>query len=337
MLTVARTSFQEIEEEAAGCDIVLPIEQSARWAHYQNTIEGRRLWGPLMVLDGDVPVAMLSLIEYRTHGYRYLRSMHGPVWTVLPNPALERSVVGSLASFVRHEDPGIVFLRLDTWSSAGALPVLSTVPYDWTVVIDVTGGDEAILSRMKRRGRRDVRKALRECPASVADETGPAMSDFSEYYDVMLETGERDGFKPAPLKDYLDMIEALGPEHCRVFAARIDGRVVAWSIVTVNDTCAVRYYAAMRDSAMRLHVTDRLLYAECCMLGGQGVTDYDLMGIGSDFAPSLKGLNEFKTKFTEETTPVAPARDVPIHRGFYAGLKTLQSIRHQFASAQRKD
>ncbi|PLS25850.1 peptidoglycan bridge formation protein FemAB, partial [Bifidobacterium imperatoris] len=219
MLTVARTSFQEIEEEAAGCDIVLPIEQSARWAHYQNTIEGRRLWGPLMVLDGDVPVAMLSLIEYRTHGYRYLRSMHGPVWTVLPNPALERSVVGSLASFVRHEDPGIVFLRLDTWSSAGALPVLSTVPYDWTVVIDVTGGDEAILSRMKRRGRRDVRKALRECPASVADETGPAMSDFSEYYDVMLETGERDGFKPAPLKDYLDMIEALGPEHCRVFAA----------------------------------------------------------------------------------------------------------------------
>ncbi|PLS23822.1 peptidoglycan bridge formation protein FemAB, partial [Bifidobacterium imperatoris] len=193
MLTVEKISFEAFVEEASACDVAMPIEQTKVWTDYQQTIDGRRPWGVLAVLDGDAPVAMLSLIEYRTHGYRYLRSMHGPVWTVLPNPALERSVVGSLASFVRHEDPGIVFLRLDTWSSAGALPVLSTVPYDWTVVIDVTGGDEAILSRMKRRGRRDVRKALRECPASVADETGPAMSDFSEYYDVMLETGERDG------------------------------------------------------------------------------------------------------------------------------------------------
>ncbi|PLS23838.1 GNAT family N-acetyltransferase, partial [Bifidobacterium imperatoris] len=120
--------------------------------------------------------------------------------------------------------------------------------------------------------------------------------------------------------------------HCRVFAARIDGRVVAWSIVTVNDTCAVRYYAAMRDSAMRLHVTDRLLYAECCMLGGQGVTDYDLMGIGSDFAPSLKGLNEFKTKFTEETTPVAPARDVPVRKSMYRALVVAKHVRNIWRS-----
>lgn len=82
---------------------------------------------------------------------------------------------------------------------------------------------------------------------------------------------------------------------------------MTWSIVTVEGSYAVRYYAAMCDAAMRIHATDRLLYAECCMLGSQGITDYDLMGIGSDFAPSLKGLNAIKTKFTETITPVAPA------------------------------
>lgn len=61
-----------------------------------------------------------------------------------------------------------------------------------------------------------------------------------------------------PIEDYLDMIGALSAEHCRVFAARIDGQVVAWSIVTVEGSYAVRYYAAMRDAAMRIHVTDRL-------------------------------------------------------------------------------
>lgn len=30
-----------------------------------------------------------------------------------------------------------------------------------------------------------------------------------------------------PIEDYLDMIGALGAEHCRVFAARIDGQ--GWS------------------------------------------------------------------------------------------------------------
>ena len=53
----------------------------------------------------------------------------------------------------------------------------------------------------------------------------------------------------------------------------------------MNGTHAVRYYAGMRNEVMRLHVTDKLLYSECCILGSQGITEYDLMGIGSDFAP----------------------------------------------------
>ena len=204
--------------------------------------------------------------------------------------AEEREVVDAIVDTVKKADKSIAFLRIDTWFADGTEKVLSTVPYDQTVVIDITGGDDEILARMKRRGRRDVRKSLRECPAEVADETDKALTDFSEYYDVMVETGQRDGFTPAPMSDYSDMIGALGADHCRVFAARIEDRVVAWSIVTVNGTHAVRYYAGMRNEVMRLHVTDKLLYSECCILGSQGITEYDLMGIGSDFAPSLKGL-----------------------------------------------
>lgn len=92
----------------------------------------------------------------------------------------------------------------------------------------------------------------------------------------------------------------------------------------------MHYYAAMRDAAMRIHATDRLLYAECCMLGSQGITDYDLMGIGSDFAPSFKGLNAFKTRFTKTITPVAPARDVPLKKVFYKTLQVVQGVRRAF-------
>lgn len=74
---------------------------------------------------------------------------------------------------------------------------------------------------------------------------------------------------------------------------------------------------------------------QCCILGGQGITEYDLMGIGSDFAPSLKGLNEFKTKFTEEITPVAAGHDVPIKKGFYTLLTLVKSVRDKLRAAKK--
>lgn len=120
--------------------------------------------------------------------------------------------------------------------------------------------------------------------------------------------------------------------RCRVFAARIEDRVVAWSIVTVNGTHAVRYYAGMRNEVMRLHVTDKLLYSECCILGSQGITEYDLMGIGSDFAPSLKGLNEFKCKFTEEITPVAPPATYPSRRSSTRRCRLCRACARHYAN-----
>ena len=329
MITIERTSPADMEAQAAAAGITLPIEQSAVWARYQSGIDGRTPWGCLLIRRDGALLAVVSFIDYETHGYHYLRSVHGPAWAARPDEATEREAVDAIVTFARRADRKVAFLRIDLWhmDEPGAFPVLSTVPYNETVIVDLTGGDEAILDRMKKRGRRDVRKALRESPAVCADETEQALADFTEYYDVMVETAERDGFSPAPMSDYTDMIAALGPEHCRVFAARIDGRVVAWAIVTVNGERAVYYYACMRTEVMRALVPDKLLYTFCCALGARGCTSIDLMGIGNDFAPSLKSLNTFKTKFAAETTMVAAARDLPVKRGLYGALRFVKRVR----------
>lgn len=329
LTSVEFATIQDAQREAHDHGVALPLEQTDAWMEYQNTIPGRRYWGSAVIRDGDEVVALISLVEFTTHGYRFLRSWHGPVWVSgTPSRALEESVLAALSSAIRHRDGSQLFLRCAVWfESPLTHSTLSSVPYDHTVVIDVTGGDDAILARMKRRGRRDVRKSLRECPATCADETTRAIGSFADYYDIMVETGARDGFAPAPIEDYETMLRTLGEDHCRVFAARHDGKVIAWSIVTVNGTRAVRYYAAMRTDAMRMHATDRLLYWECCELGRRGLRDYDLMGIGSDFSPTLNGLNEFKTKFTEDVAEIAPDRDVPLRRGLYRGLTAVKAAR----------
>ncbi len=324
--------FDEYEREATSLGLVMPIEQTEVWATYQATVPGRTPWGCFELVEGDDVRAIVSLIDYETHGYHYLRAEHGPVWVEGPDEAAERAGIEAIVAHVRKASPRPVFLRLAVLHELDVTrPVLSIVPYDRTVIIDVTGGDDQILARMKPRGRRDVRKALREAPVTCADETERAIESFEEYYAVMVETGARDGFKPAPMSDYQDMIRILGADHCRVFAGRDEeGVVVTWSICTVSGSRATRYYAASLNKTMRAHVTDKLVYFECCELGRLGCTDYDLMAIGSDFSPTLLGLNEFKTKFCKEVAEVAPDRDVPVRKGFYGALCKLRSLRESW-------
>lgn len=332
MIQVNKITLSQMESKAAELGLALPIEQTSVWATYQATIPGRAPWGCVEILRDGSAAALASFFDYETHGYHYLRSTHGPVWVEAPSAELEAECVAALRGFLRAQEKKAVFARMAVASeAAGCEPVLSTCPYNQTLVIDVTGTEDDILARMKPRGRRDVRKALRESPAVCADETDLALKSFEEHYDVMRETGERDGFTPAPCSDYEDMIRILGPEHCRVYAGRIDGRVVTWSIVTINGTHAVRYYGASRSETMRQHVTDKLVLFECNDLrDNKGVLDYDMMGIGNDFAPSLMGLNEFKTKFAKNgIVDVAPDRDLPLKKGFYKALCAVKKLRNR--------
>ena len=330
MIQAERITNDELEEEASGLGIALPIEQTAAWARYQATIEGRTPWGGIRFRQGEKTVALASLIDYETHGYHYLRGAHAPAWCAAPSPEQETEALDALRELVRREARGVVFVRLAVAHELPETrPCLSTVPYDTTVVVDLTGGDDEILARMKPRGRRDVRKALRESPVLCADETERATASFDEYYEVMVETAERDGFAPAPRETYQDMISILGPDHCRVFAARDpEGTLVSWAISTISGERAVYYYAASSARSRELLATDRLFYFECCELARLGCTSYDLMGIGSDFSPSLLGLNTFKTKFAKDgERPVAPDRDLPVRPLFYKALVTTKKVR----------
>lgn len=315
-----------------------PIEQTPLWADYQATIDGRTPWGYLAIErdDGEVR-AILSLIDFRTHGYHYLRSVHGPVWFVERSIEEEELALRELRDYVAKRDRKVVFIRLAVSEPLKVTrPVLSSCPYDATVVIDLTGGEDQIFARMKPRGRRDVRKSVRESPATCADETEQAGISFAEYYAVMEATAERDEFAAAPQSDYEQMIRALGPEHCRVFASRIDGKVVCWGLATIMGTQAVYYYAASGAEAQRSRCVDKQMLFVFNSLAELGCTTLDLMGIGSDFSPTLMGLNEFKTKFTKQITPVAPDRDVPVIDIAYNALVRVRDLRDERAERARR-
>ena len=329
MISIRELKRNDYEQLLAQTDLLVPIEQTTAWADYQETIPDRTTWGYAAIERDGQDLAYVTFTDYKTHGYHYLRAHHGPMWLEAPSEDEEREAMRALSAYVKAKDKKQVFMRLAVEHEIPeSAPTLSSIPYDTTVVIDITGDEEEILTRMKARGRRDIRKAIREAPITCADETDRALECFDEYYAVMVETAERDGFTPAPASDYTDMLKILGPERARLYAGRLeDGTVANWTICAISGKLAIYYYAGARTDTRKFGVTDRLFYYACCELGKRGCEVFDLMGIGSDFSPKLMGLNTFKTKFTKQTTHVAPDRDVPVAKTKYKALQAAKGLK----------
>lgn len=332
-MQVKEISHVELEKIAHERNIVLPIEQSQIWANYESQNPDISPLVCISIEDSSGSVcALASCMLYTTHGFTFARIHHGPVFIATPDQDLERKVFETLVAYFKKEHK-VWFVRANSlWEHANlSAPVLSTTPYDSTVILDLGGNHEAILAQMKPRGRRDVRKALREAPVTFADETEAALEDFSAYYQVMVETAERDGFHAAPMSTYVSMLKILGQEHARLFAARDkeSNKIVAWSMATLYDHTGIHYYACVLNDYLRKLVSDGLLYFEACALQDLGVNRYDLMGIGSDFSPALNSLNMFKTKFTKEITHIAPDRDFPVKKFGYKSLQLVKRLRNR--------
>ena len=334
--SIRLTPLSEAEFAELTTSLALPVEQSLVWDDYDRAVPGRRPWKRFAFYVEDELSAVIALSEYLGRGFHYLWAKHGPVWLDEPTPELEQALRERLVAGVRAVDPRLAFVRLHAQHPAPDLhPLLQSVTYDRTVVVELDGrSDDDLLAGMKKRGRRDLRKGLREQPVDCTEETRGAEA-FPELYDVLRETAERDGFGVHPMSVYTTMLEALGPQHARLFVGRHEGQIQAWVLVTVNDGLATAYYAASTAQG-RVHDAPTQLYWHIIRtLRDEGARRFDFMGVGSPLAPSLEALTTMKTKFNPEITEVAPAWDVAVRPWTYTALtKALAAKRTALATAR---
>ncbi|MFC7580339.1 lipid II:glycine glycyltransferase FemX [Schaalia naturae] len=324
---------------AAAGVVALPIEQSGCWERFECS-QGRRLWGRFQWMDEGRPVALIALYEYSLHGARYLWARHGPVWLKEQSPERASRLREDLRALVRQRDRGIVFVRLHAAYAAPDLAEpLQTITYDRTVVVDTSGGTEdSVLGSMTAEGRRAVRRARRrmeERGGRVVEETGLGRERFHEYYAVLIETAERDGFRPHPECVYWDLLETLGPDHARLFGVRVgeEGRLVCWDLVLVNDRRALAYYGASSLASRDVLGPDALDSAIAVTLAGEGIAGFDLMGAHSPRIPELYSVGRYKRRFAQRYTDIDGAWDMTVHAGLYRALLAAMRAKHGLTRA----
>lgn len=324
--TIDADAFEAL---ARGAGLTVPIEQAAVWDRFDEVTEGRHHLARLAVGPaGGAPVALVSFTTYSVRGFPYVWARHAPLMLVDATPETERAVRDALVLHSKDEWPQVVFLRLHARHAAkDLLPLLQTVTYDRTVVIDVQTPAEEYLASLSKKFRYTVRQALKHEDIAVADETEEATADFGELHAIYAETAERDGFGIFDAEVYRGMLEALAP-HARVFVARRAGkddkrgRAIAWAIVTDYDGAANYVYAGANSEAREVDGTVRLLWEVLEILRAEGIRTFDMGGVDSELAPSLAGVGLFKRKWGAESE-IEPAWDVLVKPGTYALLAGL--------------
>jgi len=306
---ITSPEFVTLADEAG---VNIPIEQDPIWDKYEEYYQKRQRRSVFFAW-GDR--AIVSLRDYKLRNKSILWARSGPIWFTPPTPTEENALADALMEYARSTSA--IAVRLHAKSvHPKAVPTFYDVAYDTTVFVDLDKPEEQVLADMRKRGRRDVRKAMRSDIEVREVPLGVFQDRLDDFYEVMGITAKRDSFGALPKERMAAMMEVLGKAgRQRIFEAHNNGHLVAWaSFITTGDHA--QYYTAATDTTDREGAADLVLWEAMKALRNDGIKQLDLMGIGSDLAPALNSLTTFKKKFAPEPETVAPARDYPVRLGY---------------------
>lgn len=143
-----------------------------------------------------------------------------------------------------------------------------------TLIVDLTGGEEAILERMKQKTRYNIRLAEKK-DVKVEEST-----DMHTFYNLMQETGERDLFGVHTFTYYAHAFELFhARRQCALFIASFQGMPLAALMVFAHGETAWYFYGASSDHERQRMPAYLLQWHAIRWAIKQGCKQYDLWGI----------------------------------------------------------
>jgi lipid II:glycine glycyltransferase (peptidoglycan interpeptide bridge formation enzyme) len=203
-----------------------------------------------------------------------------------------------------------------------------------TVIIDLIGSEEAILSRMRSTTRNGVRRALR----SGVEYRLRDASWLGEWHRIYADTARRKAFyfEGEPYFRRLFDLASSWPATCR------SGAVPAFQILSADKDgvpLAAIILGVMGRRGYYLYAGSTLEHRECMpnyglqweairFLRGLGCAEYDLMGVPPNGDPNhaMYGLYTFKTGLGGRIVHYAGCWDYPLDDDRYARMANAENM-----------
>ena len=313
----------------------MPIVSLSDWNRFLTSSPNAHLlqtgeWGELKAAFGWKPV---RVVHGEAGGQMLFRTL--PLgFTVGYLPKLAISVQQSAVSqeFWREIDlvckqNRAVFLKLepDLWQDAATNQLripnhqFQISPHNIqpprTIIVDIQGSEEEILTRMKQKTRYNIRLAEKK---SV---TVRAWDDIESFHKMMLVTGGRDGFGVHSREYYQRAYELLRPKQMgELLLAEYQGKSLAALFVARNGNRAYYLYGASTHDERNRMPTYLLQWEAMKWSKAHGCEEYDLWGVPDEEEAVLEtnfesrhdglwGVYRFKRGFGGELKRAVQAMD----------------------------
>ena len=280
-----------------------------------------------LVAERDGAIAGVLHIQ-RKRGRGGVGFAYAPRSPVVPGPSEGAEAAVALLRAARQlaRRGGCLVLKADpewhendpvaraVFDSIGAHDSWYDVQHRKTYIVDLSGGADAVMSRLKESTRRNIRLAERR-GVEVEVRTDPAAAQ--EFWPLLADTGERAGFVPRHAPYYAEIVEEIGLScPVAVMLARGDGELLAGLIAVAAGPRLVYLYGGNRTQR-RLHAPYAAQWRAIEWGLEQGCTFYDMWGVPNHEDPAVPGYGyyEFKTRFNGRVERHIRCQDVRLWPG----------------------
>jgi lipid II:glycine glycyltransferase (peptidoglycan interpeptide bridge formation enzyme) len=212
-----------------------------------------------------------------------------------------------------------------------------------TVLVDLSGSEEALLKNMKSKWRYNIQLARRK--GVLVRQAGE--EELDRFYELLKETAKRDGIAIHDSEYYTTLFI-----HCRDYAkgqngegldlrlylAEHEGDFLAAMVVLFRGNTGVYLYGASSDQKRNLMAPYALQWKAMKDAQAQGCKVYDLFGIppGEDPHHPMAGLYRFKTGFGGRIIHRPGSWDYTYRPLVRRVFNTLEAFRKGFRTCKRK-
>ena len=215
-----------------------------------------------------------------------------------------------------------------------------------TMLVDLSGDEEAILAAMKQKTRYNIRLAERK---GVSVRLA-GVDDLPTFFRLMQATSRRDGFGIHPLSYYRAAFELFAPQRAALLLAEVAGEPVAGLMVFAHGSTATYLYGASSDSHREKMPAYLAQWAAMRWGREHGCMCYDLWGIpdcdeatleagfadhtGRGAAPAISGdalwgVYRFKRGFGGQVVRASGAYDYVYIRPLYWLYRRWVAVRRR--------
>lgn len=329
--------------------------QSARWACLKADFGWTAQRIVLRAIPSpDAPLLGGASILFRTLPWRQTVAYvpKGPVvdWTeaqqvrAVLTMARNAAVKGRAALLKIEPDHPLTPALSTALQQLGFRPSPQRVQPLTTIVVDLSGSEEAILSRMKQKWRYNIRLSERK---GVAVRAG-GRDDLPAVQRLMDATGARDGFSVHNAAYHRRATELFGPADMMTWLlAEHEGQLLAAIAVFALGSTAYYMWGASADDGRSVMPNHAVQWAAMRWARAKGCTAYDLWGVPDEVGDNpeayaepeswgkggLWGVYRFKQGFGGKVVRFAGAWDLPLSKAGYALYKLALRVRKSQVAA----